>query len=110
MHLPVSDTGICGLDVLHALLLRRLQWPTSNQTGTTGKPNQEPWEQVNLGGVSGAGGVHEALMFPGCVNIHPLSYVNGLADAVVKHGGHVFENSLVTDFSGKKVCTDIANR
>ncbi|CAL8472081.1 g11623 [Coccomyxa elongata] len=62
--------------------------------------------KVDLGGVAGAGGVHEALMFPGCMNIHPLSYVNGLADAVVKHGGHVFENSLVTDFSGKKVTTE----
>ena len=49
-------------------------------------------------------------MFPGCVNIHPLSYVNGLADAVVKHGGHIFENSLVTDFSGKKVCIELADR
>lgn len=72
----------------------------------SGSPIKLFWLQVDLGGVSGAGGVHEALMFPGCVNIHPLSYVNGLADAVVKHGGHVFENSLVTDFSGKKVCIE----
>lgn len=60
--------------------------------------------QVDLGGVSGAGGIHEALMFPGCADFQPLYYCNGLADAIVnKYGGQIFEHSQVTKTQGKQV-------
>lgn len=60
--------------------------------------------QVDLGGKSVAGGIREALMFPGCADFQPLQYINGLADAIVeKYGGKIFEHSQVLKTTGKKV-------
>ena len=59
---------------------------------------------MDLGGLSVAGGIHEALLFPGCADVQPLQYINGLADAIVtKYGGQIFEHSQVLKTSGKKV-------
>ena len=34
-------------------------------------------------------------MFPACANIQPLAYAQGLAKAVEKHGGRIYENTRV---------------
>ncbi|MYW94204.1 FAD-dependent oxidoreductase [Amycolatopsis rubida] len=39
--------------------------------------------------------VHGAVRLPDQVQLHPVDYVRGLADAVVAEGGRVFENSRV---------------
>jgi glycine/D-amino acid oxidase-like deaminating enzyme len=60
--------------------------------------------QVDLEGLSAAGGIHEALLFPGCADFQPLLYINGLAHAIVnKYGGRIFERSQVTKTQGRKV-------
>ena len=41
------------------------------------------------------GGIKEALVFPGCADFQPLAYVQGLAKAVEKLGGRIFENTRV---------------
>lgn len=41
------------------------------------------------------GGIKEALKFPGCADFHPLDYVKGLAKAVEKHGGRIYESTHV---------------
>ena len=51
-----------------------------------------------------AGGIGQALLFPGCANLQPLHYVNGLARAITqKYNGRIFENSRVTKMNGKHV-------
>ena len=61
--------------------------------------------QVDLGGGPEVGGISEALVFPGCADFHPLLFLNGLAEAVVKHGGKIYEHSRVMQTKGKKVRT-----
>lgn len=39
--------------------------------------------------------VHGAVRLPGQIELHPVDYVRGLADAVVAEGGRVYENSRV---------------
>ena len=51
--------------------------------------------QVALDGSPAVGGIKEALMFPGCADFQPLAYVQGLAKAVEKLGGRIFENTRV---------------
>ena len=59
---------------------------------------------MNLKKDAAAGGIGQALQFPGCANIQPLHYVNGLARALTqKYGGRIFENSRVTKMNGKHV-------
>ncbi len=41
------------------------------------------------------GGIKEALLFPDCADLQPLAYVQGLAKAVEKLGGRIFENTRV---------------
>jgi glycine/D-amino acid oxidase-like deaminating enzyme/nitrite reductase/ring-hydroxylating ferredoxin subunit len=50
-------------------------------------------EWVDLKGDPAAGGIGKALVFPGSADFHILKYLNGLAEAVVKHGGQIYENS-----------------
>ena len=60
--------------------------------------------QVDLGRDPAAGGIGQALLFPGCANIQPLQYINALAQAIVgKYGVRIFENSRVTKMNGKHV-------
>ncbi|EFJ52294.1 hypothetical protein VOLCADRAFT_86574 [Volvox carteri f. nagariensis] len=54
--------------------------------------------------------VEEVLVLPGCLNLHPVKYLRGLAEAVLKHGGRIFEHTrakggLVTGPSGGVVKT-----
>lgn len=35
----------------------------------------------------------DALLFPKCANLHPLQYIEGLAEAVVRSGGQIFEGT-----------------
>ena len=36
-------------------------------------------------------------------NINPVKYAEGLADAITKHGGRIFENTRVRKFDNKEV-------
>ncbi|GLC34638.1 hypothetical protein PLESTB_001239700 [Pleodorina starrii] len=52
----------------------------------------------------------ETLVLAGCLNLHPLKYLQGLAEAVTRHGGRIFEltrakGGLVTGPSGGVVRT-----
>jgi glycine/D-amino acid oxidase-like deaminating enzyme len=59
---------------------------------------------VDLGRDPAAGGIGQALLFPGCANFQPLQYINALAKAITgKYGGRIFENSRVTKMNGKHV-------
>ena len=51
--------------------------------------------KVSLDGSPGVGGIKEALKFPGCGQFQPLTYLQGLAKAVEKHGGRIHENTRV---------------
>lgn len=53
-------------------------------------------EIVTLPGDSSVGNIQDALKFPGCADFHPLKYLNGLAEAVVRHGGKIYENTHVS--------------
>lgn len=47
---------------------------------------------------------HPCLLFPSQGQFHPLKYLAGLAEAVVRHGGRIFERSHVEDFEvGERV-------
>jgi glycine/D-amino acid oxidase-like deaminating enzyme/nitrite reductase/ring-hydroxylating ferredoxin subunit len=35
----------------------------------------------------------DALVFPNCANVHPLRYIEGLAEAVVRNGGQIYEGT-----------------
>lgn len=62
-------------------------------------------EIVDLGGSSEVGGIRTALQFDRCANFDPLKYVQGLAQAVSKAGGSVYEMSSVTPPDGRTVKT-----
>ena len=51
--------------------------------------------QVALDGSPAVGGIKEALLFPDCADLQPLAYVQGLAKAVEKAGGRIYENTRV---------------
>lgn len=51
------------------------------------------------------GGIRTALQFDRCANFDPLKYVQGLAQAVSKAGGSVYEMSSVTPPDGRTVKT-----
>ena len=57
---------------------------------------------MDLGGGPEVGKIGEALVFPGCADFQPLLYLNGLAEAVVKYGGKIYEHSRVMQTKGKK--------
>ena len=64
--------------------------------------------QVNLEGDPAAAGISQALLFPGCAEMNPIEYVNGLAKAFTeKYGGKIYEQSRVTKIEGKKVRTSL---
>ncbi|CAI7737666.1 unnamed protein product [Closterium sp. NIES-54] len=49
---------------------------------------------ADLKGDPALGSVHKAICFPSTVEFHPLMYLNGLADAFVRHGGRIFEQTV----------------
>lgn len=48
-------------------------------------------QMVDVSDDPSTGNLKQALIFPHCGNFHPLQFTQGLADAVVKHGGRIFE-------------------
>lgn len=46
-------------------------------------------ELIDLKGDRRHGGYFSAIRWPASAEIQPLMYINGLADAIVEHGGHV---------------------
>ena len=81
--LPVPEVVHCCADfwILHCLpvLVPREYWAV----------------QVALDGSPAVGGIKEALLFPDCADLQPLAYVQGLAKAVEKLGGRIYENTRV---------------
>ena len=49
------------------------------------------------------GGVKECLRFPGSAEFHPLMYLEGLAAAVERHGGKIYEGTKAWK-TGKCCC------
>lgn len=47
----------------------------------------------------------QGVKFPGGGDFHPLKYIQGLADAITKMGGKIYENSRVKEQDGNKVTT-----
>lgn len=62
----------------------------------------EFWPTERVRDVLRSSKYHQALFHPRAFHIHPLNYVRGLAEAVERLGGTVFEDARVTsvDFSG----------
>lgn len=59
----------------------------------------------HAGGDSGVGGIRTAIKFPRCANFDPLKYTQGLAEAISKKGGAIFETTRVKNGEGSKVTT-----
>ncbi|CAL5220892.1 g2983 [Coccomyxa viridis] len=59
------------------------------------RAGQSDVRKVALDGSPAVGGIKEALLFPDCADLQPLAYVQGLAKAVEKLGGRIFENTRV---------------
>ncbi|CAI5506739.1 unnamed protein product [Closterium sp. Naga37s-1] len=49
---------------------------------------------ADLQGDPSLGSVHNAICFPSTAEFHPLIYLNGLADAFVRQGGRIFEQTV----------------
>ena len=63
---------------------------------------QEPAETklswlAPAGGKAEAGSIRVAIKFPGCANLDPVKYLQGLAKAVAARGGQIFENTRVKE-------------
>ncbi|KAH7278173.1 hypothetical protein KP509_38G028100 [Ceratopteris richardii] len=63
-------------------------------------------KMVNLNGDPACGKITDAILFPGNGDFHPLMYINGLARAIVKRGGKIYEQSRVTKNEEHKVITE----
>jgi hypothetical protein len=71
-------------------------------------------KMVDLGRGPEVGGIGQALVFPRDADFHPLKYLDGLAEAIVKRGGRIFEgtkawtveNDVVETEHGKKIRCD----
>lgn len=60
---------------------------------------------VDLKGDPSYGSVHQAIKWPNSAHFHPLMYLNGLADAVTRLGGKIYEQSLFYTQEGTTVKT-----
>ncbi|CAI5986733.1 unnamed protein product [Closterium sp. NIES-65] len=49
---------------------------------------------ADLNGDPALGSVHKAICFPSTAEFHPLMYLSGVADAFVRHGGCIFEQTV----------------
>ncbi|KAH7301018.1 hypothetical protein KP509_23G008300 [Ceratopteris richardii] len=63
-------------------------------------------KMVNLNGDPACGKISDAILFPGNGDFNPLMYINGLAKAIVKRGGKIYERSRVTKNEDHKVTTE----
>lgn len=69
---------------------------------------------MSLGAGAAVGGIQDCLKFSGSAVLNPVDYVNGLAEAFVAKGGHIFEetrvrkpdNNMVTTMAGNQVRND----
>ncbi|KAH7623959.1 hypothetical protein Ndes2526B_g01211 [Nannochloris sp. 'desiccata'] len=61
---------------------------------------------VDLGGGADVGHIKEALVFPNNGEFHPLKYLEGLAEAVIRHGGRIYEGTKAYNLDSDKVRTE----
>ncbi len=61
---------------------------------------------VDLGGGADVGGIKECLVFPNNGEFHPLKYLEGLAEAVIRHGGRIYEGTKAYTIESDKVKTE----
>lgn len=50
-------------------------------------------EMVDLGGGPEVGGIRKCIKYPNCGEFHPLEYINGMAEAIERMGGKIYENT-----------------
>ncbi|GAB4819568.1 hypothetical protein N2152v2_006614 [Parachlorella kessleri] len=67
-------------------------------------------EQVQLSGGPEVGGYSVAIRYPNNADFHPMMYIEGLADAVVRHGGRIYENTKYWTTEGDQVATDTGRK
>lgn len=60
---------------------------------------------VDLGGGPEVGGIRDALLFPGCVELDPIRFCDALADCITKSGGRIHEMTRVKNAVGDHVET-----
>ncbi|CAN5975373.1 unnamed protein product [Sphagnum jensenii] len=65
-------------------------------------------EMQELGNDPASGKIGTAIQFANAAEFHPLLYINGLADAIVKKGGKIYEETRVMKCEGTKVTTEEA--
>ncbi|KAI5079297.1 hypothetical protein GOP47_0004776 [Adiantum capillus-veneris] len=63
-------------------------------------------KMVDLAGDPACGKIGNAIQFPGNGDFHPLMYINGLAEAIVRRGGKIYEQSRVSKNEAHKVTTE----
>lgn len=69
----------------------------------------EDWQLLDAGGVReriSIAGARAAIHNPHCARLQPAGLVRGLADAVVRLGGRIFEDSAVRTIGPRRVTTD----
>ncbi|KAK9832029.1 hypothetical protein WJX84_000304 [Apatococcus fuscideae] len=93
-HLYPKDEESSSYDLLE----QELQ--ASNRAGLS----DVKW--VDLGGGQDVGGIRRAVQFPRCANFDPIRYCEGLAKAISKRGGAVYETSRVKKAEGQTVTTE----
>ncbi len=96
-----------GIDCEFARLPGYLMLHPSDKTETLDKELKAA-ERAGLSvtrvyNVPGAFGFGEGLRFDDQARFHPLKYLNGLAQAILRRGGHIFENSHADDITDKGV-------
>ncbi|XP_059077402.1 uncharacterized protein LOC131039572 isoform X2 [Cryptomeria japonica] len=62
-------------------------------------------KMVELGNDPAYGKVGKAIQFPNSGEFHPLLYINGVADAIVRRGGRIYEKSHVFEVEKNHVKT-----
>lgn len=62
-------------------------------------------KMVNLNRDPACGKIADAVLFPGNGDFHPLMYIDGLARAIVKGGGKIYEQCRVSKNESHKVTT-----
>ena len=61
---------------------------------------------ADLGGSDAVGRIKEALAFPRNADFHPMMYLEGMADAVLRHGGRIFEGAKAWTVVSDRVETE----
>lgn len=100
----VREEGIeCKFQRLDGYLYPHLTGESSMPTSATSALKKEldaavragldDTEWVDLGGGPEVGGIRECLAFKNSAEFHPLMYLEGLAEAVQRHGGKIYEGT-----------------